>query len=108
MSEEIKKNAVELSDDEMNEIAGGSAVVIIDRGRQRFVYSCSRGMRKAEDFYNIINGHGTCQKSDSCESCEYCNHSVTTYGSTKPDAYDTFNKSANHQMGYDFYYIAEY
>lgn len=107
MSEERKKNAIELSDDEMEEVSGGYATVMIDRGRARYTYSCSRGMRKAKDFYNIIIGTGKCKKSDSCDTCAYCQHDVVWYGPTKPDAYEVFLHSANYVSGYDFFHVIE-
>ena len=113
MNNELKNNAVELSDEEMDKIAGGKAIVISEDDRTRVVFTCEGQGIKARVFFQHYKYTNTCPRFSKlkdlppynvatyqdCRDCEHFGYKDVTSEFNQKDA------SSYKQSGYDFLLI---
>lgn len=79
MSEIINNKAVELSDDELDGVAGGRAVLMHDEPTYQLVVKCDYKKMKADDFKQNYTTRNTCDHYSSSngsnvKNCNQCTH----------------------------------
>lgn len=115
MSEKIENKAIELSDEEMGDVAGGKAVIVCDTTYSRAIFTCnSKGVNSSEFFdyrlYTNACGHfskmsGLPAYNDptykDCRDCAYYHGGSSTLDAAEQQK----DPKSYSQSGYDFKYV---
>ncbi len=113
MSGESKSRGTELTDEEMDRVSGGMALIIQDKGTTRVLHKCTRRNISGEEFRANIYDGNTCDRYSAknshtpkrCSNCSSYVTSATEYGhwGQKPSLE---SYSANETLqGYDIVFI---